>query len=94
MPRVGPFECIGSRFCQFLLTERLFAFYCVGEQIVEVNSECPWEPLINPFPRIALIAVNLRKNGKYIFGLLKELQPAIEDWSSDDTEAVLANFCT
>jgi len=46
------------------------------------------------FPGIALIAVELRKNGDNIFGLFDERQPTKGDWSSDDTEAVLANFCT
>ncbi|HIJ87427.1 MAG TPA: hypothetical protein HPP97_07020 [Desulfuromonadales bacterium] len=46
------------------------------------------------FPGIALIAVELRKNGDNIFGLFDERQSANGDWSADDTEAVLANFCT
>lgn len=46
------------------------------------------------FPGIALISVELRKNGDNIFGLFDEQHPANGDWTSDDTEAVLANFCT
>lgn len=46
------------------------------------------------FPGIALVAIDLRKNGDNIFGLFDENQPANGDWSSDDTEAVLAQFCT